>query len=134
MKYLLLLLAVLPIASFTYIHSNQTEKNCVYFHTGSFGTGDKSVPEGYYILERNDSIQKEIIHGTNKWTTYKIKWTSDCEYTLDFIDCYPKSMVYMLPKKVKTKILETRGDSCFYHASGNGASVKLWMVKLDKVQ
>lgn len=134
MKYLLLLFVALFGSSFTYNSSSQTEKNCIYFHTGRFGTGDKSQPEGYYILERNDSVQKEIIHGTNKWTTYKIKWTSDCEYTLEFVECYPKNLVYMLPKKVKTKILETRGDSCFYQATGNGTTVKLWMVKLDKVQ
>lgn len=134
MKYLLLLFVAVFGSSFTYNSLSQTEKNCTYFHTGRFGTGDKSQPEGYYILERNDSVQKEIIQGTNKWTTYKIKWTSDCEYTLEFVECYPKSLVYMLPKKVKTKILETRGDSCFYQATGNGTTVKLWMVKLDKVQ
>lgn len=78
-----------------------------------------------YRIERNDSIQKEIIGKTGDYANFKITWTDPCTYELTFLNqsvSNSDSVAESLKKsiKVKVEIQEVRNDTCFVMAYAGG--------------
>ena len=69
---------------------------------------------------RNDSIQVEKIDGTNQQSTYRVKWTSPCEYELQMIEGNPEGVAFYKDKALKVSIIATEEDNYTYEARIDG--------------
>ena len=119
-------------------HANQvsmaTKSDCEKFKTGKFiheSERDKVI----YKIERNDSIQKEIIGKSGGFVNFKITWLGPCSYELTFLnqhinsaDSIPESGKNL---KVKVEIIKVSNDTCFVVAE-NGTSRLPGIVYIDK--
>ncbi len=62
----------------------QKKSDCSRFHTGKFSYHG-SVTKQNYVVERNDSIQTELVVETGTVLKFRIEWTGPCSYELQFI-------------------------------------------------
>jgi len=64
--------------------SCKQKSDCSRFHTGKFRYHG-SVTKQNYVVERNDSIQTELVVETGTVLKFRIEWTDPCSYELQFI-------------------------------------------------
>ena len=100
------------------------KQDCAKFKTGRFFYESKTTADKF-IIERGDSLQKEINEVTGKISTMKISWLSDCEYELtQFYDETPGSnLIEQHPKGriLTTTILEASDSFYVFSAEAKGS-------------
>ena len=95
------------------------QENCEKFKNGTFKMSDPAINFACTII-RNDSIQVEKIDGTNQQSTYRVKWTSPCEYELQMIEGNPEGVAFYKDKALKVNIISTEEDNYTYEARIDG--------------
>jgi len=134
MKRYLLFIIVLYSSCQTKQDNKATKSDCEKFKTGRFlhqSQGDSHI----YTIERNDSVQTEIIGKTGEFVNLKISWTSPCNYELTFLNQHINSPD-SIPEankdlKVKVEITSIRNDTC-YVITDNGINKLPGIVYIDK--
>jgi len=134
MKIYLLLIVVLYCSCQTKQAGNASKSDCEKFRTGKFlhqSQGDEHI----YTIERNDSVQTEIIGKSGGFVDLKINWTGPCSYELTYLsqhingpDSIPESNK---PLKVKVEITRVSNDTC-YVITDNGINKLPGIVYIDK--
>lgn len=93
------------------ITSCSQEKTCKDLHEGKFGYTD---PELSHIeITREDDSQIEINTETKIEAHTKIKWKSDCEYTLTYeqFKNSPEELNFMVGKVINAEIIKINGKN-----------------------
>jgi len=119
MKNIFLLLTVITIG-LPFIACSQGP-DCKSFKTGQFELVD-TVNNRRYFIERNDSIQLEYSFQSIDTTRFRVKWTSDCEYSLTIISGRQQIVDFYKDKKLIINILETYPDSYKFSSHLDGDS------------
>lgn len=112
-----------------------TKTECEKFKKGKFLYKSKGYPTVYRI-ERNDTVQKEIIGKTGDFINFKINWTAPCTYELTFLDQHISGSDSVSESdkktmKVQVEILEISNDTCFV-MTGSGDRSLPGIVYIDK--
>lgn len=113
MKHLLLFILL------TSFYTVSAQNDCEKFKNGTFKMSDPVINFSCTIT-RNDSIQVEKVDGTNEESTFKVVWTSPCEYTLQMIAGPPDGVAFFEDKVLKVKIIATEEDNYTYEAKIDG--------------
>ena len=87
-----------------------------------------------YTILRNDSIQFEKSLKTGVEMTFRVTWTSDCEYYLQIIKGTEEGEKFYDNKKLFVKILDISGNSFKFSArlEGTDRIMQSVMVKLEE--
>ena len=89
------------------------KKNCSRFKTGEF-TLKSHLNGSYSLIDRNDSIQIETSMKSGAKVTARIKWTTECDYELQYLNqtrIANDTITQILQvRPVKFKILKTGKD------------------------
>ncbi len=117
MKTSVFIIAILFISCQQAPEHKATKTACEKFKKGKFLYKSKGYPTVYRI-ERNDTVQKEIIGKTGDFINFKINWTAPCTYVLTFLDQHISGSDSVSESdkktmKVQVEILEIRNDTCF---------------------
>lgn len=134
MRIYLLFIIVLIGSCQTKQVNKATKSDCEKFKTGKFLHESEGDPVMYKI-ERNDSIQREIIGKSGGFANFKITWRGPCSYELTFLNQHiitPDSITESGKNlKVKVEIIKVRNDTCFVLAD-NGTISLPGIVYIDK--
>ena len=122
MKYLLLLF-ILSIIS-----CNSQSKNCSKFKTGTFEYENKNTG---WVVMRTDSTQTEVNKNQNVRIVSSLEWSSDCKYTLTYIQVNGTSKDPSVGTKIEVEILSTSNNSYEYSAKNDLEEFNGKMVKVD---
>ena len=108
---------VLVFTLLLFFSCNEKKSDCSKFHTGKFRYHG-SVTKQNYIVERNDSIQTELVIETGTVLKFRIEWTDPCSYELQFIGVEKvgkdSSMLTRKFLPIRTMILTTAKDYYVY--------------------
>jgi len=107
MKYILITLILIGLTS-----CKAQEKDCSKFRTGTFKYTDPELKD--WIIIRTDSVQIEENANSGRILKGKIKWHSDCQYTLIFNEVIPPTD-HLIGKKVNVDILNTESNTYTSH-------------------
>ena len=104
--------------------------DCEHFKNGIFKMTDKGNTT---IITRSGAKQTEVLNGSNKPTSYKVKWLNECTYVLipnqDVFDKYPE-----LPKNalLTVRIISTT-DSTYTQTSSSNFSDLVFTSRVTKI-
>ena len=106
-------------------------QDCKSFRSGKFGI--KENGKVTYTILRNDSIQFEKSLETGVEMTFRVTWTSDCEYYLQIVKGSKEAEKFYENKKLLVKILDISGNSFKFSArlEGTDRIMQSVMVKLE---
>lgn len=105
------------------------EKDCKNFKTGTFRYIDNAKPG--WIIIRNDSIQIEKNENTQLEFEGKLKWKSDCEFTITYKRISDSSHPELIGKQINVRIINTSDNIMEYEATMNGNTVISKMQKIN---
>lgn len=72
---------------FTSCSSSSGKESCNQYRTGKFRYHVKGKNNGnYFVIERDETTQKETNEKTHVTSTASIKWTSNCTYELQYLE------------------------------------------------
>ena len=120
---------LLILLFFISLFSCSQEKNCSDFKTGTFKYVDGNHPD--WIIVRNDSIQVEKEEKTNIELQGRLKWKSDCEYSLTYTKISDTSNRELIGKKINVTIINIADDIIEYEAEMND---KVVISKMQKIR
>lgn len=112
-----------------FVLSCSEPSNCSDFKTGEFRYVIKERPEK---IIRTTSTQTEINTVTRTVVKSSIKWTSDCNYQLQYLDIlnYDKDTSDIIETIIYCEILETYGDTIKVRAKSERIDDILDFVKI----
>lgn len=100
--------------------STQKQTDYSKFRQGKFELHSK-YDNSVTLIQRNDSIQTEYNKSTGHVVKAKIKWTSECEYELQYFQQTTNSTDTIVPfvqaRPLKTKIIKATKEYCVFIAS-----------------
>ncbi len=105
------------------VNSVSQVKDCSKFRTGTFKNNDNTV------IVRNDSLQVEVDTKTNHKYKAAVKWLSDCQYTLTFVEITDPSFSQMTGIKLTVDILDVSENSYRYRAYNDSLEVRSELTK-----
>ncbi len=82
MKTLRFYIVIAIVISFTYA-CTMPQRDCQNVREGEYYFNPKQSPKKY-LLVRTAAIQKEIEINTHDTAYWKLKWLTDCKFTLEF--------------------------------------------------
>ena len=72
---------------FTSCSSSSGKESCNQYRTGKFRYHVKGKNNGnYFVIERDETTQKETNEKTHVTSAASIKWTSNCTYELQYLE------------------------------------------------
>jgi hypothetical protein len=72
---------------FTSCSSSSGKESCNQYRTGKFRYHVKGKNNGnYFVIERDETTQKETNEKTHVTSTASIKWISNCTYELQYLE------------------------------------------------
>lgn len=86
---LIKLFPAIIITAFLFIScsSSSGKESCNQYRTGKFRYHVKGKNNGnYFVIERDETTQKETNEKTHVTSTASIKWTSNCTYELQYLE------------------------------------------------
>lgn len=102
-----------------------SQGDCTQFKTGKFVLHGKWSHIDY-LIERNNNTQKETSVRTGSSVSFKINWTSPCDYELTYLsrNIMPgdTTMARPMPKPIKATITETSKAYYIFSAKVDGSS------------
>ncbi|MCF7559815.1 hypothetical protein L3X39_04130 [Sabulilitoribacter multivorans] len=100
---------ILYFITFICFLSCDSQTDCSSFKNGKFKIVDKKLNHES-IIERNDSIQIERNLETGEESKYLIKWSGDCEYSLQITSGSEEVLNVLKDKLIFVKIISTERD------------------------
>ncbi len=125
MKTTILFFFVLSFCSFSI--SCIQSPNCSTFRTGKFKLVDKTNNLDY-LIERNDTMQKETNLISGKVSIYKINWETDCKYSLTITEGEPQLMELYKNKKLHIEMIEFYEDGYKFSAKLDGFDIVKYQI------
>jgi hypothetical protein len=125
MKTTILFFFVLSFCSFSI--SCIQSPNCSTFRTGKFKLVDKTNNLDY-LIERNDTMQKETNLISGKVSVYKINWETDCKYSLTITEGEPQLMELYKNKKLHIEMIEFYEDGYKFSAKLDGFDIVKYQI------
>lgn len=126
-----IILTITMIIVFLFCEGINSAQDCKSFRVGKFGIIVKDKVS--YTILRNDSIQFEKSLETGVEMTFRVTWTSDCEYYLQIVKGTKEAEEFYDNKKLFVKIIDITGNSFKFSARLEGADkvMQSVMVKLE---
>ena len=108
--------------------SNENKSFCKIYKNGRFiYLMEKSLDT--ILIERNDTVQIETNLTTKNKIVEKIKWISDCEYEVSYLEqTKPTSdtiVASLQNQKITTTILKANKNYCVYKAEVKGYGISI---------
>jgi hypothetical protein len=116
--------------------STQRQNSCNSFKEGKFKLNSR-FDNSFTTIERHNSTQTETNSKTGQVVTAMIKWTSSCEYELQYQGQTKNSAdtinSFLQTRPLKTKIIKATKNYCIFEAHMDSVNLKyvdtLWRLK-----
>jgi hypothetical protein len=115
---------------FTACSSSSEKEGCNQYRTGKFRYHVKGKNKGnYFVIEREETTQKETNEKTHVTSTASIKWTGDCTYELQYLEganlLSASSSRLKKSTVIKTEIVKGTDDYYIYRSKSSASSAVL---------
>ena len=106
------------------------ENNCAEFKTGEFRYAKEGMPEK---IVRTENMQTETNPNDKIVVKTAIDWTSDCKYTMTYIEIlnHPKYVSSVIGNKIYCEIVETNGNRIKVHAKSDSMDEIIELIKVE---
>lgn len=95
--------------------------SCAYYKTGKFILFEQKA--GIHTrVERTATEQIETDLKTGKYIKFKVRWTSDCEYELLFLEGNSEQCNFFRNRKLTIKITDVYADGYKFEGKLDGSS------------
>jgi hypothetical protein len=84
----------------------------------------------YFVIERDETTQRETNEKTHVTSTASITWTSDCAYELQYLEganhLSPTSSRLKKSTLIRTEIVKGTDDYYIFRSKSNGSAAALY--------
>ncbi|GER60222.1 hypothetical protein [Patiriisocius marinus] len=112
------------------VHSYSQNRSCIDFKTGEF----RYLKEGRKEkIIRKENLQIETNPYDNIIIKTSIDWTSECNYTMTYIEIlnHTQDVSSVIGKKINCEIIETNGNNFTVHAKSDVMDEILNFIKVN---